>query len=225
MNGMHDLGGMDGFGPVVRDDHTPEGWELRAQSLSYAARAAGLFNLDEFRHAIERLHPADYLRLDYQERRIAAMARLAIEKGVLTAEEIERRAAAFAADPSAAVTRREDPQRVARAFAWRERPGAGRAAERDVPRRFRPGDAVVVRNTHPRGHTRAPRYIRGKRGIVVHHYGARLLPDAHAHGGREVYEPLYAVRFSAREVWGQDYPANDTIHVDLWESYLRPCER
>jgi nitrile hydratase len=193
-------------------------------SVCFAARAERLFNLDEFRHAIERLHPADYLTMSYYERWAAAVSALLVEKGLVDAAELEARTAAYRAAPDTPVPRREDPARVERAFAWRSRfVSAHSRAGGGPPPRFRPGDAVRVRNMHPKGHTRVPRYVRDKEGVIAHDYGAQILPDAHAHGGGKVLQPLYAVRFSARELWGDDYPTNDTFCVDLWESYLEPA--
>ncbi|MBI2322446.1 MAG: nitrile hydratase subunit beta [Chloroflexi bacterium] len=223
MNSIHDLGGMDGFGPVVRDEHVLSAWELRMQCLSQAARAAGLFNTDEFRHAIERLHPREYLGLDYHERWEVGIGRLLVEKGVLTEAELESCVSAFLADAETPVAQRYNAERTAQAFAWRSRLGVTRDEGPEVPPRFRVGEAVMVRNMHPRGHTRAPRYVRGKRGVIDRHYGAPPLADALAHGGRTVFQPLYAVRFEAQEVWGADYPGSDAVYVDLWESYLEPA--
>lgn len=224
MNGIHDVGGMDGFGPVVRDQdehvfHEP--WHGRMHAVAFAARVRGCFNLDEFRHAIERLHPVEYLTRSYYERWEPAVERLLIEKGYLTQEEVDARAAALAA--GASPPRRDDPaitQQVIERLLFT--PPTHRHESTTAPQ-FRPGDRVIVRTMHPKGHTRVPRYVRGKRGVIERYHGVHTFPDASAHGGGPAPQPLYAVRFDAREVWGPDYAGPDSISIDLWESYLEPA--
>ena len=89
--------------------------------------------------------------------------------------------------------------------------------------RFKPGDKIVVRNIHPGGHTRLPRYIRGKRGVIEKDHGVFILPDTNAHGRGKNPESVYTVRFDAREVWGEQAAVRDSIYLDLWESYLEPA--
>jgi len=117
---------------------------------------------------------------------------------------------------------------LAEIIAAAKRNGAARAldrservAERSVPR-FAPGDAVCTREMHPHGHTRLPRYARGKRGVVHRCHGIHVFPDTHAHGEGEQPQPLYSVRFDARELWGESAEPNEAVHIDLWESYLVP---
>jgi nitrile hydratase subunit beta len=86
--------------------------------------------------------------------------------------------------------------------------------------RFAVGDAVMTRNLHPPGHTRLPRYARGKRGVIQRLYGAQIFPDTNAHGLGENPQPLYAVRFEARDLWGEAAESDQTVSLDLWESYL-----
>lgn len=228
MNGIHDLGGMDGFGPVIREEHEPvfhENWERCAFGIHVAVRAERYLVVDEYRHAVERLPPVQYLTMSYYERQLAANAMLLVEKGLLTQEEIEARTAAIRRGEYTAMPRREDVKRtrelLRRIFREPEVPhvpGGPRAA-------FHVGDWVRVRNMHPKGHTRAPRYIRGKVGIIARYFGHHPLPDAVAHGRGPAPEPLYSVRFDAREVWGPDYPAGDTMYLALWQSYLEPAKQ
>jgi nitrile hydratase len=91
-----------------------------------------------------------------------------------------------------------------------------------VAPRFRPGDRVAARNLHPPGHTRLPRYVRGRRGVVDRDHGVFIFPDSHALGLGRKPQHVYSVRFAARELWGPDAPPNDAVYVDLWDDYLEP---
>ena len=221
MNGVHDMGGMHGFGPVVRDEAAFHAdWEKVVAAMQGVIRGQGVFNIDESRHGIERMDPADYLRAGYYERWLATLETNLVEKGVLTRDEVDARTAHFAADPSATVPRREDPALRARVLGPRPgyslRPDGGAA-------RFRVDDPVVTRNTHPRGHTRLPRYARGKRGRIARLHGVDTLPDTNAHGLGPSPQPLYSVRFEARELWGESAEERESVYIDLWESYLAPA--
>jgi len=224
MDGVHDLGGMQGFGPVEREEHEPPfhaAWEATVMAMMRAAGGRGLYNLDEFRHAIERMKPADYLSATYYEKWLDGVTRLLVEKGVVTEADLDARTAFFEARPdapaTAAIGTALPPRQPSDATwvhdVWRE---AG------APPRFAPGDAVVTRHFHPRGHTRLPRYARGKRGVVHRLHGVHVFPDTHAHGGGESPQPLYSVAFAAGELWGEAAEPNQQVHIDLWESYLQP---
>src|SRR3712207_8733521 len=116
MNGPHDMGGMHGFGPVVREENEPVfhgEWEKRVYGVMRAAMAQGLYNIDEMRHAIERMPPDEYLASSYYERWLAAAERLLDEKGVVSAEELDARVAQLAATPDAPSPRHEDPDWLA----------------------------------------------------------------------------------------------------------------
>jgi nitrile hydratase len=205
MDGIYDLGGVSGFGPVEVERDEPvfhEAWE----ALGYGIGGLGMnvlraFNMDEIRHAIERIEPRRYLASSYYDRIVIGVATLFVEKGLVTREELERRAGGRfpLASPVA--------------------PHAD-AITLPSPARFAAGDAVVVRDLHRAGHTRAPRYVRGKRGVVVHVAPAFSLPDAAAHGLPPRDEPTYHVRFDARELWGEAAEAHAAVVVDLWQSYL-----
>ena len=223
MNGTHDMGGMHGFGPVVREENEPAfhgDWEKRVYGIMRAAMANGLYNIDEMRHGIERMPPADYLASSYYARWLASAERLLAEKGVISPDELEARVALLRERPDAPLPRHEDPQFVA---AMRARLSARPSYEREGPApRFAVGDRVRTRNVHPIGHTRLPRYARGKRGVIHQCRGAHVFPDAHAHGQGEQPQPLYSVRFDGRELWGDSAEAGQRLYLDLWESYLEP---
>jgi len=224
MDGVHDLGGMQGFGLVEREEHEPvfhAPWEAAVLAIMRATWGRGCYNLDEFRHAIERMKPAEYLAATYYEKWLDGITRLLIEKGVVTPEEIAGRAAFFRAHPdapAAAALRGPLPESIP------FDPGFMQGVIRDtgVTPRFVPGDRVSTRVIHPRGHTRLPRYARGKRGLVHLVHGVHVFPDANAHGLGESPQPLYSVRFEARELWGDAAEPNQWVHLDLWESYLEP---
>ena len=201
MDGIHDLGGRQGFGPVR---HVPDApafhaeWEKRINALYGLAVRRGLFNMDEYRHAIERMEPRHYLSASYYERTLTSLATLCVEKGVVTREELE--ALADGAFPLAL-------------------PAAPGRSNRDGRPKLAIGDAVRVRVEHVPGHVRLPAYIRGKRGVVVGVSPAYPFPDAHAHGVAANDEPTYDVRFVSTELW-PDAAEAALVHVGVFESYL-----
>ena len=223
MDGIHDLGGMHGFGPVEADPaergfHAR--WEAHVVACMHAGLAWPLFNIDEFRHSRERLEPVRYLEASYFEQWLESMCQLLVEKGVLSREELEARTRFFQAHPesdaSTAVTPREPPPRA----------GVGKETFRravSVPPRFRPGDWVRTRNIHPAGHTRLPRYARGRRGVIASAQGAWVFADTNAHDLGESPQHLYSVRFEGSELCGDSAEARAAVYLDLWESYLDPA--
>jgi nitrile hydratase len=149
------------------------------------------------------------------------MTRVLLEKGVVNAEELTARQAFFEQRPDALATAGlPGPSRA--------RDGSRRGSMTDFIRdtgatpRFKPGDAVLTREMHPHGHTRLPRYARGRRGVIHCCHGIHVFPDTNAHGQGEQPQPLYSVRFDARELWGESAEPNQAVHIDLWESYLLP---
>jgi nitrile hydratase subunit beta len=217
MNGVHDMGGMHGMGPIEheRDEpafHAP--WEGRVYALSRVLRArGGQWNLDAFRHGIELLPPTDYLRMTYYERWFAWMLGKLVSTGDATQAEIETGAPApGSAKGTPFVTAQGAPAMVARRGSVR----------RDVPgtAQFKAGQRVRARNMNPVGHTRLPRYVRGKAGVVVLDRGVFLFPDTNAHFLGEKPQHLYSVRFAARDLWGERASARDVVHLDMWDDYL-----
>jgi nitrile hydratase len=220
MDGIHDVGGMDGFGglpPDEPDDASPfhEDWEGRVYALFVAGLASGAFNLDEFRYALERHDPGFYLEGSYYERWLAGVESLLLGAGVVDRDELAARTAAFERG-EAEVPDDSGPSLADLAESVAEVYQSGRDPEEPA---FAEGDEVRVRKRHPDGHTRCPRYVRGVRGTVVAHRGTHVLPDANAHG-EERAEPLYNVRFDAADLWGADCTDADAVHVELWERYL-----
>lgn len=236
MNGVHDMGGMHGFGRISRDEATyHERWEARVRAMMQALVNLGYFNLDEMRRAVESLPPDRYLSSTYFERWAAALRLLVEEKGLLDAPAIEAmlRRLEDVPQPPVPGPRRDDPALAARVVdhikhpptrggrpAPRHRDPAGRAASAEAGSRFRPGDRVRAKNRHVKGHTRLPRYVRGRQGIVDLVRGVYNFPDTNAHGRGAHPEPVYSVRFEARELWGDAAAEADSLYIDLWESYL-----
>jgi nitrile hydratase subunit beta len=226
MNGIHDLGGMHGFGPVARETDEPPfhaAWEGRMFGISRACVLTKVFNQDEARHGIERMAPAAYLSASYYERFLARTLRLLAEKGLVSRDEFEARVARLGEHPDAPAPRREDPALVARVDrGFRARPDYRRPS---APPRFAPGDPVLTHNHHPVGHTRLPRYARAKRGIIHRVHGGFIFPDTNAHGAGEQPNTLYSVRFDATELWGVSAESRAPVYLDLWERYLEPAPR
>lgn len=225
MNGIHDMGGTHGYGPIEprqNEEIFHAEWEKRVPGLSAATRVNDTINIDESRHGIERMSPAAYLTSTYYERHLYTIELNLLEKGVLTAEEIEQRIEQLQRDPGS-MQRRDDPAQADRLLRYR------RHVEQPPPpdpacARYVVGDHVRTRNVHPEGHTRLPRYARGKRGVIDRFHGVETLPDANAHRRGPSPEPLYSVRFDAVELWGASADGRGSVYIDLWESYLEPLE-
>ncbi|MCC6434070.1 MAG: nitrile hydratase subunit beta [Acidimicrobiales bacterium] len=210
MNGVHDLGGMHGFGPVAAEPEREEpvfhaDWEPMVLSSMLGTTRLRQWNVDEFRRNIEQLPPVDYLRLSYYEKWLAALERLVVEHGLLTEQEL---ATATVQGP------RLDPAQIPAAWVPSFDPPSS-------PPAFAAGEPVRVRNRHPHAHTRVPRYARGHVGIVERHVGGEPLPEDASVGVLTV-QHLYRVRFEADELWGEDAVGNDPVYLELWESYLEP---
>ena len=221
MNGAHDLGGMHGLGPISPEPEAEEpvfhaAWEKRVFGLNLAAGALGQWNIDISRYARERQHPVDYLRHTYYENWLAGLEKLLVEKGLVTAEEL---AAGRAVGPADEDTRKRilKAENVATVLAQ----GSPVTLTIDTPPRFKPGDRVRALNRHPRGHTREPRYVRGRVGVIHEHHGAHVFPDRSAEAVKEGRH-LYSVRFEALELWGEHAAGRSAVYVDLWEDYLEP---
>ncbi|SDE54828.1 nitrile hydratase [Priestia aryabhattai B8W22] len=221
MNGIHDIGGKDGFGKVNRIDNEPyfyKDWEKTAFGLLFVTSGQGMLNVDEFRHGMERMNPADYLTSAYYAHWVATVSTNLVEKGILTAEELESRTQTFIENPDTHIPRREDPELVA-LMKQVINQGASPVREVPYPPKFEVGDRVKTKNLNPSGHTRLPGYSRGKYGVIDTVYGAHVFPDDNAHGKGENPQYLYRVRFEAEELWGVEQ--KDTVYVDLWEDYLK----
>lgn len=201
MDGIYDLGGRQGFGRVRYTHNAPAfhaRWEVRVNSLYSLAVRLGMFNMDEYRHAIERMDPRHYLSASYYERSLTGFATLCVEKGVVTRAELERRAhGVFPLSAQSA-------------------PGRTNAPAREL---FKPGDRVRVKSDCVPGHVRMPAYIRGKIGEVVSESPPYPFPDAHAHGVTAEDEPTYDVRFRSEDLW-PNAADSALVHAAVFQSYL-----
>lgn len=216
MNGIHDLGGVHGMGAVITEENEPpfhHEWERRTFSLFASLFVGGHFNVDMFRHAIERMDPAHYLEESYYEHWMHAFETLLLEKGVITPEELAGIQQPGEASADIPVLRQEMVQAVIMT-------GASARVETDIPASFRAGDRVRAKNINPVGHTRLPRYVRGKTGTIVIDHGVFITPDTVAHGLGDHPQHVYSVSFDATELWGENAPAKDTVRIDLWDDYL-----
>lgn len=217
MNGVHDMGGMHGMGPVKAEANEPvfhEPWEGRVYALVMSvvagpwARGRGW---PSFRFSLERIPAAQYLKMSYYERWFEALLlNRVIESGFVTPAEIST----GEVDPS-----RPLPTLLSRSTATEERDFRNRA---QVFAQFAIGQRVRARNMNPLGHTRLPRYVRGKHGTVTHDHGVFNLQDTdiNGHAVGRFSEHVYTVRFRSRELWGDRASERDVVYVDLWERYL-----
>lgn len=215
MNGIHDVGGMHGFGPIRPEKNEPvfhAAWERRAFGIASLLIAA-FRNLDQFRHAIERMDPVRYLSSSYYEHWLAGVETLLDDKSIVSRAELERRINRSAG--------RKAKRRVKPGAPSRSAPRAAQSDD-ERPARFKVGDQVVARMLNVIGHTRLPRYVRGRRGQIVYDNGAYVFPDTNAHELAPRRQHVYNVRFEARELWGDGARAGEFVHMDLWEDYLAP---
>jgi nitrile hydratase beta subunit len=215
MNGVHDMGGMQDMGPVLREADEPvfhAAWEARIYALTRAMRAWQKWNLDAWRHDLEVLPPADYLRMSYYERWFAILEKQVVQYGLVTREEL---ATGKPASGSVKATPALTPDR-ARSITR----GLPTAHDPGVTPLFHVGDRVRARMMNPTGHTRLPRYARGRLGTVMHDHGVYTYPDTNSRYEGEHRQHVYSVRFAARELWGEQASPIDSVHLDLWDGYL-----
>lgn len=219
MNGPQDLGGQMGFGPVAPEANEPvfhADWEKRALGVTLTAGAMGHWNIDESRHARESLHPADYYASSYYEIWIKALETLLDRHGFVNpAERAEGRALQAGTTAKRKLNAADVPAVLAKGGPC-DRPIEG------APR-FRTGDRVQTRNFNPSGHTRLPRYARGKVGTIDAVRQGFVFPDSNAHGRGEQPQYVYTVVFDGREIWGEGSDPTLTVSIDAWESYLEPA--
>jgi len=221
MNGAHDMGGVHGFGPVIPEANEPTfhaEWEGRIFALTFAAGRAGQWNIDMGRFARENRSPADYLSKSYYELWLAGLETMLAERGLVSADEIEAGRSLREPKKVDGILQHGSVEAVF---------SRGRPTERPttVSARFRIGDRVRAKNIHPTTHTRLPRYVRGRTGIIELLHGCHVFPDTNALGQGENPQWLYTVRFDARDLWGAEADQTLKVSVDAWESYLEPADQ
>jgi nitrile hydratase subunit beta len=217
ISGVHDMGGMTDIGPIHREADEPvfhQPWEARVFALWRVLLTLGKWRTS--RVAIESIQPTQYLRMTYYERILAALSDLLVNTKVISPAELE------SGIPDTGNMRLAPPLPASLVPAWiaQGTPARRRVA---VTPHFTVGQRVRARHINPTGHTRLPRYVRGKVGTVERDYGVFALPDTYVYFLEDKPQHLYAVRFAARELWGDRAHANDVVYVDIWDDYLEPA--
>jgi nitrile hydratase len=219
MNGVHDMGGMDGFGSVEAEPNEPmfhARWEARVMAMVRAMGAAGAFNIDASRYYRETLPPEVYLASSYYRKWLLGLENMLIDKGFVAEADM---AAAHAVEPPKPLKRGkfriDDVERVMTRGQF--------ARPAPAPAKFKPGDSVRAKNIHPLTHTRLPRYVRGHVGVVERDHGCHVFPDTAAMDLGENPQWLYTVVFDGAELWGSDGDPTVKISIEAFEPYLEPA--
>jgi nitrile hydratase beta subunit len=215
MNGVHDMGGMQGMGPIQYEKNEPvfhARWEGRVYAMNRAMGAWHKWNLDAWRHDIELLPPVDYLRMSYYEKWLAALEKRVVKYGFVTKEELESGKAVAGSTRATPALSPDLARQINR--------GIPSSNDPSIAPLFHVGQRVRARNMNPSGHTRLPRYARGKTGQIVRDHGVYTFPDTNAQYQGEKRQHVYSVRFAARELWGEQASPRDFVHLDMWDDYL-----
>jgi nitrile hydratase beta subunit len=224
MNGVHDLGGTDGLGPIDPQDNEPvftADWEKAVFTMLPATLARGHYNLDQIRFGLEQMPPGDYLTSRYFEHWLYTIESNCVRTGVIDPDELDKRTAHYLANPDAPLPDRQDPE-VAALVQMVCKMGASARREVAAQPRFEAGTHVRVAADHPYGHTRRARYIRGKAGVIDLVHDSFVYPDAAGNGLGEEPHYVYTVRFDAAELWGSGSAApNSSVCFDVWEPYIQ----
>ncbi len=207
MNGIHDMGGMHNMGPLQYEKNEPvfhTNWESRAFAMAWAVDLPG------FRYQLELIPPAEYLRMSYYEKWVTAMIQILVKHNMITRAELESGKPLPGKFKGEVITAAQVPTEIAKGY----------PSTRDVAvaPRFQTGQRVRARNIHPISHTRLPRYARGKLGAIERDHGVFVFPDT-----RGKPQHVYSVRFTARELWGEQAPPRDCVYIDMWDDYLEPA--
>jgi nitrile hydratase len=223
MNGVHDMGGLQCFGPVQPEPHEPlfhAPWERQAMALTVAMGATGQWNIDQMRSARESLPPAQYLSLSYYQIWIQALQDMMLARGLVSLAELDSGHPTVAPQPGVRTLTRAAVDEVLRR-------GAPSARTTTTQPLFKVGQQVRARMIHPNGHTRLPRYVRGHVGTVQAIHGVHVCPDVSAQNRHRPPAPsdhegqwLYNVQFEGAELWGTQAESGLRVCVDAWESYL-----
>ncbi len=216
MDGIHDLGGLQGFGAIdvdESDEQFHEPWEARVRGIVNAMSRAPDWNLDWFRHCRELIEPTDYLQRPYFDQWVQTYCAMLVNSGVATVEEL-------ASGKSAAPVSGMSPP-MAAAEVKSARLAKDYGGDVDAAPAFSVNDAVRAKRNSILTHTRLPAYVRGHAGSIFRHHGAHVFPDANALGQKR-FEHLYTVAFAASELWGEAVQRRDTVYLNVWESYLEP---
>jgi nitrile hydratase beta subunit len=229
MNSMHDVGGIDGFGPVEWEANEPvfhEPWEARMRAVdALLTKKIKAYFVDETRHRIERMNPIYYLGSSYYQIWLLRMESLLIEKNYVTEEEIRAKMAEITPEPPK--SHLEPFRNIMPYISSSKRrmviPSTGTEnKEETIEPKYAVGDVVRVKDMSPLGHTRVPRYVRGKEGVIEALHGNFILPDLRVENGTKLYQPVYRLCFKAQDLWGEDASPKDKLYIEMWEDYLEP---
>ena len=215
MNGVHDLGGMHGMGPIHYEKNEPvfhAPWEGRVYAMNRALGAWHKWNLDAWRHDIELLPPHEYLRMSYYEKWLAALEKRVVNYGFVTNEELASGKTSPGTNKTTPVLTPELARQIDR--------GIPSSKDPSIRPLFQVGQRVRARNINPVGHTRLPRYARGKTGQIARDHGVYAFPDTNAQYKGEKRQHVYSVRFASRELWGEQASPRDSVYIDMWDDYL-----
>jgi nitrile hydratase len=221
MNGVQDMGGIQNMGAIEMEENEPvfhEEWEKRVFAFNMATGPLRLWNLDMKRQTIEALTPPGwYLNAPYYERWLEAIISLLKQNDLVSEEELTR---------GKAVLELKDPPKAAPAepiIAFMKKGNSARI-DKEIPAKFSKGEIVRTRNINPLTHTRLPRYARDKTGVIDQDHGVFVFPDTHAQNWDQNPQHVYAVCFTAQELWGDEASPIDKVFIDLWDDYLIPAE-
>jgi nitrile hydratase beta subunit len=219
LNGVHDMGGMHGMGPIEHENNEPvfhARWERRIFGLYLATGAWRKWTIEDVRYQRELIPPSEYLRSSYYEKWLAGLVELLVNSRLVTRDEIQRgRPERHSPKATPALHAKEVPMMIAKGF-----PASRNLA---VGPLFQVGQRVRARNINPVGHTRLPRYARGKLGTIEQDHGVYVFPDTNAQNLGEKPQHVYSVRFGARELWGEQAAPQDAAYVAMWDDYLEPA--
>jgi nitrile hydratase len=218
MDGVHDMGGMDGFGKIEPEPNEPPfhaPWEGRVLAMQRSMGYAGAWHVDHLRFAQERLAPTTYLTASYYQRWQLGIEKNVVERGYATLEELKT---GHALQPGKPLKRKLTSDVVGASLA-----SSSFHRQQQGPQLYKPGDRVRTKNIHPITHTRLPRYARDKLGVVERCHGCHMYPDSVAVDRGDDPQWLYTVVFTSRELWGPDADSTLTISIEAFEPYLDPA--
>jgi nitrile hydratase subunit beta len=217
-----DLGGSHGFGPIPIESDEPvwhQPWEAAVVAGILATIGAGLYNVEQFREAIDEMEPLSYVSVGYYGRWLHTLEENCVKAGVFTPEQVEEaiERVALGESPKPAAG-----SEVADGIAQLIRTGAPASRAVDHPARFSGGDLVRGRLLPGARHSRIPGYAQGKTGVIHRVHAGFANPDTNRRGEGEHPEHVYSVRFEASDLWPGEGAGG--VYLDLWESYLEPRE-
>jgi nitrile hydratase len=207
MDGIHDMGGMHGFGKVDPDYETVFSREeyKRVYGVNMLSIIQGVYNIDKTRYYMENASPIDYLTTPYWERWLGMIEKLYAELGVIEGKDL----------PGPVGKVRVSADKLWDGFRNMRVPRPPSLPEPV----YRAGQVVTMRRDAPATHTRLPRYIRGCNGRIEKYMGVFRFADAFA-SDRAEYQHVYSVRFDGEEMWGRDCEENTCVRVEIYESYI-----